>query len=293
VPDSADHPKPKVQAVEEAIQLALAFRWEDALQLNQELLERFGPDEDSYNRLGKALMELGRREEAMAAYQSTIEVNPLNQIAARQLTKLGDLSATKGKVARVSASLDSAFFIEEPGKTALTRVVPDEELGKVQFAPGDPVELSYSPAHVTVRTLRGETLGTLEPRMAQRLRRMVDSGNRYGGAVTHVDGTSVQIIVRETYQAPELAGTVSFPTRKSREMDYRPYAKETLLVRGEEPITIDDEDGEPVTQRPARVSSELEDGFAEFGELNESAEAPDADDADTDGDEDAQPEDEY
>ena len=176
MPDSADHPKPKVQAVEEAIQLALAFRWEDALQLNQELLERFGPDEDSYNRLGKALMELGRREEAMAAYQSTIEVNPLNQIAARQLTKLGDLSATKGKVARVSASLDSAFFIEEPGKTALTRVVPDEELGKVQFAPGDPVELSYSPAHVTVRTLRGETLGTLEPRMAQRLRRMVDSG---------------------------------------------------------------------------------------------------------------------
>lgn len=291
MPDPADHPKPKVQAVEEAIQLALAFRWKEALQLNQELLERFGPDEDSYNRLGKALMELGRLEEAIASYQSTISVNPLNQIAARQLTKLGDLSATKGKVAPVSASLASAFFIEEPGKTVLTRVVPDGELGKVQFAPGDPVELSYSPAHVTVRTLRGATLGTLEPRMAQRLRRMVDSGNRYGGAVTHVDGTSVQIIVREIYQAPELAGTVSFPTRKGREMDYRPYAKETLLVRGEEPIAIDDEDGEPVTERPARVSSELEDGFAEFEELDESVEAPDATDAD--GDEEAQSEDEY
>lgn len=291
MPDPADHPKPKVQAVEEAIQLALAFRWKEALQLNQELLERFGPDEDSYNRLGKALMELGRLEEAIAAYQSTIEVNPLNQIAARQLTKLSDLSATKGKVAPVSASLASAFFIEEPGKTVLTRVVPDGELGKVQFAPGDPVELSYSPAHVTVRTLRGATLGTLEPRMAQRLRRMVDSGNRYGGAVTHVDGTSVQIIVREIYQAPELAGTVSFPTRKSREMDYRPYAKETMLVRGQEPIAIDDEDGEPVTQRPDRVSTELEDGFAEFEELDESAEAPDA--ADAEGDEDARPEDEY
>ena len=139
MPDPADHPKPKVQAVEEAIQLALAFRWKEALQLNQELLERFGPDEDSYNRLGKALMELGRLEEAIAAYQSTIEVNPLNQIAARQLTKLSDLSATKGKVAPVSASLASAFFIEEPGKTVLTRVVPDGELGKVQFAPGDPV----------------------------------------------------------------------------------------------------------------------------------------------------------
>jgi hypothetical protein len=289
VPDPADHPKPKVQAVEEAIQLALGFRWGEALQLNQELLERFGPDEDSYNRLGKALMELGRLEEAIAAYQSTIEVNPLNQIAARQLAKLGDLSVTKSKVAPVSASLESAFFIEEPGKTVLTRVVPDGELGKVQFAPGDPVELSYSPAHVTVRTLRGATLGTLEPRMAQRLRRMVDAGNRYGGAVTHVDRTSVQIMVRETFQAPELAGTVSFPTRKGREMDYRPYAKETLLVRGEDPIAIDDEDGEPVTQRPARVSAELEDGFAEFEEQDESAEAADA----VDADEDAQPEDEY
>jgi hypothetical protein len=291
VADIADHPKPKVQAVEEAIQLALAFRWEDARLLNQDLLDRFGPDADSYNRLGKALMELGRLEEAIAAYQSTIEVNPLNQIAARQLTKLREPSASHSKAAPASSALDSAFFIEEPGKTVLTRVVPDGELAKVRVAPGDPAELAWSAAHVEVRTLRGATLGTLEPRMAQRLRRMVDSGNRYAGAVTHVDGSSVQIIIREVYQAPEMAGTVSFPTRKAREMDYRPYGKETLLVRGEEPIAIDDEDGEPVTQRPSRASTELEDGFGEFEEVDDPAEA--ADSAGSDLDDDAQPEDEY
>lgn len=269
--DVSDHQKPKVQAVEEAIQLALAFRWAEAAALNRDLLQRFGPDEDAQNRLGKALMELGQVEDAVEAYRQTISLNPTNQIARRQLVKLQDQDPGKAASPGPKAALDIKFFTEEPGKTAVARIVVDGDGAASGVLPGDPVELVVTPGHVTVRSARGTDLGTLEPRLAQRLRRLMDGGNRYAGAVTHVEGAAVQVILREVYQAPELAGSVSFPIRKGKEAEYRPYAKEALLVHDEEPIVLaDDDDDEVSTQRPARASAAMEEeGFGEFGEMDE------------------------
>src|SRR5437588_4029554 len=70
--------KPRAVFVEEAIQLALDSRWQEALTVNRQLVERHGPDEDTYNRLGKALSELGEHQEALDAYQHALEINPLN-----------------------------------------------------------------------------------------------------------------------------------------------------------------------------------------------------------------------
>ncbi|MHB8393253.1 MAG: tetratricopeptide repeat protein [Candidatus Dormibacteria bacterium] len=288
--DVSDHQKPKVQAVEEAIQLALAFRWADAAALNRELLERFGPDEDAQNRLGKALMELGQIDDALEAYRQTIALDPTNQIARRQLSKLQEHDLGKAASPSPQAALDIKFFTEEPGKTTLARIVGDGDGAASGVLPGDPVELVLAPGQVGVRSSRGTDIGTLEPRLAQRLRRLVDGGNRYAGAVTHVDGAAVQVLLREVYQAPALAGSVSFPIRKGREAEYRPYAKEALLVHDEEPVVISDDDDEEVsTQRPTRASAAMEEeGFGEFGELGdddgEDQAAPDADSDDEDDD---------
>jgi hypothetical protein len=43
---------------EQARALAVAGRWEDAAQLNREILQNFPRDIDALNRLGKALTEL-------------------------------------------------------------------------------------------------------------------------------------------------------------------------------------------------------------------------------------------
>ena len=79
--DFNEHLKPKGQFVEEAVQAALAGRWEDAVEINQTILERFGSDEESNNRLGKAMTELGRFDEAKSAYEATLGLNPPNPIA--------------------------------------------------------------------------------------------------------------------------------------------------------------------------------------------------------------------
>ncbi|MHB1526625.1 MAG: hypothetical protein ACYCZN_10150 [Candidatus Dormibacteria bacterium] len=276
----SDHPKSKVQAVDYAIQLALASKWEAAVAVNQDLLDRFGPDADTHNRLGKALLELGRRGEAEASYRAATELNPLNQIAQRQLAKLREREDGRGPAAPTAATLDIKFFTEEPGKTVLTRVVSEEDCEPGAVAPGEPIELAIGSGQVMVRSVRGAEVGTLEPRIAQRLRRMVDGGNRYAGAVAHVEGGSVQVILREVYQAPEMAGTVSFPVRKGRELDYRPYAKETLLARDDDQVVMDDDDGEPLAPRPPRASNDMEEGFEEFEELDDAADSPGLDEDD-------------
>jgi len=284
--DVGEIPKSKIQAAEDAVNLALASRWQEALAVNDDLVERFGADEDVCNRRGKALLELGRLEEAEAAYTSTLAANPGNQIARRQLAKLAERRSAKRAVAPVSASVDVAVFTDEPGKTAIAKLVLADGVDPAAVAPGDPIKVEVGEDQVAVRTLRGVDLGEVEPRLAQRILKFSERGNRYAGAVTHVDGSGVQVILREVYQAPELAGTNSFPVRKVREIVYRPYAKEPVIAREEESPSASDDEDDPLTPVPEAASNEPEEGFGEFEEPAEEAEPDDVD-------EDVRPEDEY
>jgi len=289
VSEAEDRVKPRVQAVEEAIQHALQSRWQEAADFNQDLLDRFGADEDAYNRLGKALLELGRLDEAQAAYAHSLELNPLNPVAARQRGKIAGLLAARETVPTAAQPVDVNVFTEEPGKTALSRLPLPEAQTKVTVAPGDPLTLELVGDQLRLRTARGVDLGTLEAKLARRLLKLVRGGNRYAGAVTHVEDGTVQVIIREVFQAPELAGTLSFPIRKSRESEYRPYAKDALVQRERGPVAVrDDEDERPdplaaAHADPPDADTEDEEGALDAG-LDEIAE-PD--------DDDTRPEDEY
>ena len=83
---------------EQAITLAMKNRWDQAAQVNREILEMFPNEVDAYNRLGKALTELGRYAEARDAYAQAVKLDPLNGIAAKNLQRLGKL-ATEGTAA--------------------------------------------------------------------------------------------------------------------------------------------------------------------------------------------------
>ena len=270
VADVTDYQKPKVEAVEEAIQLALSFRWAEAEAANRDLLDRFGPDADAQNRLGKALLELGRLREAQEAYRKTLELSPSNQIARRQLAKLEASDLEPAVATGGLANLEATFVTEEPGKTTITRLVTDGDGVPTTVLPGDPVELVIQATEVRVRSVRGADLGSLEPRLAQRISRLAEGGNQYAGAVTHVDQSGIQVIVRETFQSETMAGSVSFPSRKGKEADYRPYAKEPVRSRGAEPAaSLDDDDDDEVPTRSSRDAVEAEDGFTEFSDIDE------------------------
>src|SRR5438094_4463731 len=115
--------------------------------------------------------------------------------------------------------------------------------------------------------------------MARRLIKFMRGGNRYQAGVTSCDGSAVKLIVRETYQDPRFAGKPSFPMRRKREVEFRPYAKESLLTRGAQVFTEDEDEGETLAEEPA--SDEIEEGMHA---VEDEAETVDfSEDSDADG----------
>jgi tetratricopeptide (TPR) repeat protein len=238
--------KPRSLYVEEAIQAALDSRWADALATNQALVERHGPDEDTYNRLGKALTELGRLDEALEAYSSTLRMNPLNLIAQKNVRKLQTMLEQKEQVATGTQAIDVELFTEEPGKSALTVLRPPIEKVTVSVAPGDVIELIPEDGQIRAETARGVALGEVEPKIARRLLPLIETGNRYSAVVARVEDQAIEIIIREVFQAPANARKASFPlSRGQRREDFRPYAKDALLSSREidaTPLMAEEED---------------------------------------------------
>jgi tetratricopeptide (TPR) repeat protein len=283
--------KPRSMYVEEAIREALESRWSEALATNEALVERHGPDEDTYNRIGKALTELGRLEEALEAYSAALRLNPLNLIAQKNVRKLGAMLEAKEHVAGGSQAIDVDLFAEEPGKSALTVLTPPNRAVSVAVAPGDVLALAPDGTTLRAHTARGVSLGEVEPKVARRLLPLMETGNRYTAAVARVDDKRIEIIIREVHQSPENARKSSFPLSKSaRREEFRPYAKESLLAAREidaEPLMDEDEDGPP---SPSAGTEELEEmGMTTFAA--EQGESPPETEADED--EDGRPEDEY
>ena len=106
---------------EQAISLAMKNRWDEAAQVNRDILDLFPNEVDAFNRLGKALTELGRYAEARDAYSQAVKLDPLNGIASKNLQRLGKLAA-EGAAAPSPSPVDPRLFIEESGKTTLTQL---------------------------------------------------------------------------------------------------------------------------------------------------------------------------
>src|SRR5205814_6163999 len=100
-----DRLRQKRSKSEQAISLAMKNRWDEAAQLNREILDIFPNEVDAYNRLGKALTELGRYAEARDAYAQAVKLDPLNGIAAKNLQRLGKL-ATEGATVPAPSPVD-------------------------------------------------------------------------------------------------------------------------------------------------------------------------------------------
>jgi len=291
---SEERVKPRSLFVDEAIGLALESRWADALSVNQALVERHGPDEDTLNRIGKALTELGQREEALASYSSSLQINPLNLIAQKNVRKLTAMLESKSTASGSAAAIDVELFTEEPGKSAITVLSAPSKSATVSIAPGDVVELYREGSTLRAQTSRGVSLGEVDTKIARRLVPLMETGNRYSAAVARVDDQEIEVIIREVFQSPENVGKSSFPlTRSARRDEFRPYTKNSLLSsRGVDEESDDGEEDEALAGDGAEPGEDLEEmGMSTFQAEGEGAEAEA--DGDDDSDEDARPEDEY
>jgi len=194
----------------EAIDLALQGRWEEAEAINRDIIEKFPSDVEAYNRLGRALTELGNFDGAKEAYLKALELAPDNAIAKKNLARLTSLSESmatlrsnrqkassrKAQARRVTLDL----FITEVGKAGvvnLHNVASIDVLAKMGF--GDQVHLEARRQHLIVTNEGGEYLGEVEPRQGLRLIKLMRGGNRYDVAILNVEEDTVHVIIKEVY----------------------------------------------------------------------------------------------
>ena len=241
--ETEDKNKLRRRWVDQAIALAMQNRWEDAAKLNQSILDFFPQDTDALNRLGRAMTELGRYRDARTAYQRTVQLDPTNTIARKNLSRLASLKVEEAPPS--TEKVDPRMFIAETGKTGVVNLfhpAPKDVLAKM--AAGDQVQLRPEGRMLRVETMRGDFLGWVEPKMSQRLVELTRNGNRYNAAVMASEDGNLRIFVRETYQDPSNVGKISFPVRAEGQ-GIRPYTRETLLkYELEEEEELEAEDAE-------------------------------------------------
>lgn len=229
-----------------AREAAVAGDWERAAEINRAVLEQSPRDVDAWNRLGKAMMERGNLDEAVEAYRTALNVDPGNVIAQRNVERL-EASPVAADGENGSRPVRAGVFVEEVGKTYVTDLMrPASTEVLAQVAPADEVQLAPNGGQVDVRDRQGRRLGQLEPRIAQRLVKLLGDGNRYQAFVVAMTGNTVRIILRETYHNPEAPELTSFP-RQAKIAAPRPYLRDTgRLTRELEPgLLLDtDEDDE-------------------------------------------------
>ena len=202
------------QSSKQAIALAMQGQWKEAISVNRSLIEMFPDDVEAYNRLGRAYMELGEYSQAEEAYGRTIEIDPYNTIARKNLQRLSHLREATISSEADFQKLEPQVFIQEIGKAGVVQLynlAPPGILAKM--VAGDRVQLKIEGSSLIVESSRGEYLGQVEPRHGQRLIKLMEGGNRYTAAIISSSENQVTIIIREVYQDPGQKDYLSFPSR--------------------------------------------------------------------------------
>jgi len=263
-----DRTRAKRQQADLAIQLALHGRWVEAAELNRSIIESFPTDVDAFNRLGKALTELGRYGDARDAYMRTLAIDAGTSIARKNL----DRPATLGDVApprTASQKLSPQMFIEETGKTGITTLIRPNEEVSARMTAGDQVTLQRDNGSLVIQSLDGEYLGEVEPKLSQRLIKLMQAGNEYIAAIAALARDEVRVFIRETFQHGSQTGKLSFPPTVTE--PFRPYTKSRLLRQDADDEAYDDEGEETDHWATVEDSEETDASDYEAGSPNKTS----------------------
>lgn len=257
----------RVNLGKEAVKLALNGDWERAVQLNRAILELHPNDCEAGNRLAKALIELSDYAAARTVLDGLCRRSPGNSIARKNLSRLERLESAGAVRALTSPSPTalSPLFIEDGGKSCTTTLRHTRDSPALAtLSSGDSASLSLAGDAVIVVGNNGYRLGSLEPRLGRRLRKLITGGNRYTAAVVGINDAGVSVIIRESHQHPSLRNVISFPA--SHYPAQPPDDPERYVLAHDEPDVADvlsEPDAEEAMS--ALVPDEIEDDSSAVG----------------------------
>lgn len=260
---------------DQATAAALEADWPRAAELNQKLVEATPDDLEARNRLGRALIELGRLDDAKAAFAEVLKTEPFNSIALRGSSRVATLQEHKQKPFTTTTKTQPRLFIEDMGKTGILRLInpaPTQVLAK--YSPGAECELREQEGLLAIHARDGDLIGFLEPKVGRRLIDLLRTGNQYVAAMVSNDPANARVAIREVFSSAENASRISFPGHhRSAETKERAYVRGTFFRDGgpdeieEEAEEIEEEtpvaeevlEETDVTEEPLAVDTEDDD----------------------------------
>lgn len=201
-----------------AIDAAISSHWEEALTLNQQIIEVEPTNIDALNRLARAFFELGNFSDSKKYYQLSLKTDPYNQIAAKFLKRIeafdkrGQSENLKKLLTKSNGHTFSPdLFIEEPGKTKVVSMLKVAEPQRLSLlSSGDEVLLVAKARGVCVTDLNGEYLGVVPDDVSFQLLRLMKGGNKYQAYVKTIKTNGLSIMIREVHRSSRFKNQPSF-----------------------------------------------------------------------------------
>ena len=229
----------------QAIDTAINFRWEDAINLNLQILKEDKKNINAYLRLGFAHLQLNQLKLSKENYQKALKLQPSSQIAKQNLERLEVLEkGGRKKAKKQKISLDPNLFLEIPGKTKSVALV-----NLAQLFLGQEAFLKQKKRRVEIRAKNGDYIGCLPDDLSKRLILFLEAYSKYRTFVKEASLNRVTVFIQEVKKGKKVARFISFPFNLSAGID-RISASE----KGQEPA-----DEEKQTTEEAEITAhELE-----------------------------------
>jgi tetratricopeptide (TPR) repeat protein len=192
----------------QAVNAAKNSHWDQAVTLNEAILEIDGENLGALNRLGLSYLQVKKPGKARKCFKQALEIDCSNSIAKKNLDKIKNKQNT-------APNFSQEHFIEEPGKTKiieLHRLAGKETL--LGLAPGQPCELKIKKRYVSIES-DGKYVGTLPEDLSFRLTKLIKRNNKYECFIHTACPKSTFVYIKEIKRSKQNKNLHSFPLNKN------------------------------------------------------------------------------
>jgi tetratricopeptide (TPR) repeat protein len=193
-----------------AIEAALNARWQEAVEINQQILEEDAGNIDAKLRLGKAYLQTSEFNKAKKIYKEVLEIDPVNQTAQRNYKFASDKKTDKSPQAQVA----TGSLIIEPGTTQnVTIEISAKRVMADDFSTGEQLEIKVEKNSISF--YKGNLLvGSLANEIVSKLQSVKSQGGHMHATVADGHDKSLGLLIK-----------TNIPVFKSEKQEVRPYIK--------------------------------------------------------------------
>lgn len=179
--------------IQQAIDASLKCLWDEAIDLNLEILTQNPTDIATLNRLAKCYLQLGDKKSAKETYRKVLEHDKYNSVALKNLKTLNlAVSTSPNELVRED-------FIENPGITrtsVLIKVAGREVLATLSCK--QLLVLKPKVRLISVSTTKGVYVGTLPDDLSLKLKKLLATGYAYQVCLKSATDNMASVFIRET-----------------------------------------------------------------------------------------------